>query len=105
MEASWVPASWGFIMMPPLHVARFQAEHDGSWTYSRRDADDLDITARPPKGYEVFGHVRVFTAGPFESGQCPTNNHYHPIGMIGYLPDSLANLYDKGGGMSTPKNR
>ena len=74
MEASWVPDSLGFVMMPPMHTARFRANRDGRWTYGRRDADDLDIAAIPPNGYEVFGHVRVFTAGPIQNGQCPTND-------------------------------
>lgn len=74
MEASWVPASWGFIMMPPMHVDKFCTDQQGKWKYYRRDADDLDIAARPPNGYEVYGHVRLFTAGSFKNGQCPTND-------------------------------
>ena len=74
MEASWISTWWWFIMMPPMSTTSFRADSDGKWRFHKLFADDLDIAARPPNGYEVFGHVRVFTAGSFQNGQCPTND-------------------------------
>ncbi len=73
MRATWVQPSSLYPFMRPQFHQNFTAGADGQWRFCTRDADHLYIEARPPSGYEVFGHVREFTVGPINSGEYRTN--------------------------------
>lgn len=78
IQALWVPASMGCIMMPPQYVDCFQTDQLGKWEYYRRDADHLSFQANPPMGYSRLPHLPrqrwPEETDSIDSGQCPTND-------------------------------
>ena len=70
-EKVW-PRSQAFYWSPISEWCR-RADQDGRWRITARKLDLLTVEAMPPPGYKRSDTKRSEMAGPFESGECPTN--------------------------------
>jgi hypothetical protein len=89
MQASWVPASLWFVMMPAVRQQNFHSNGEGYWSFCRRNAEDLEIEALPPSGYEPVwrpNERKDTIVGLFKNGECPTNDYI--LRMIKIEPPS-----------------
>jgi len=75
VRKDWPYSMIGLITMSgPCSIWNIRSDEQGRWKVSARKVGRLYVEAIPPGGYKRPDTTRSEVAGPFGSGDCPTND-------------------------------